>query len=124
MGCIVSGIAELDELQIQARDLVHDLLERVDRAGRIRVQQSLREQNISVDGRDRLAQLEHDGVTEVDLGVLEWHVHRCPPDRCRVITTTRVSGSSDLSTRAIAAPEKDGMSSSMSATSGRSWRRS
>jgi hypothetical protein len=57
MCCVVSAIAKLDEEQIQAPDLGDDMLERVVRARRIRLEELLCEQDSSFDRRDRLAQL-------------------------------------------------------------------
>src|SRR5712691_12672569 len=123
MFSISCAIAKLDEHEVHAGDLIHDLVECLDCTRWIHLDQSLRELDLSGDRCERLAQLVDDRFAEIDLRIA-CAFHRRTPPPGRVNTTTRVSGSSDLRMRAIAAPPNEGMSSSTSATSGRSHRRS
>src|SRR3982074_326045 len=122
---VASAVAELAEQHLHAPDLRHHLVECRARAVWIRSQELLRELRVSADGREWLPQFGDDASVEVELRVATVApFHRRAPAVARVSPTPRVSGSSVLRMRAIALPPNEGMSSSTSATSGRSQRRS
>src|SRR5690348_7519784 len=124
MFCVASAIAELAEQHLHSPDLRHELIECRARAVRVGPHELPRELGVSADRRERLPQLGDDLLVEVELGVVLAASHRRAQAVARVSTTTRVSGSSVLRIRAIAAPPNEGRSSSTSATSGRSHRTS
>src|SRR2546428_4511987 len=123
MGRILRAVAKLDEHEVHAGDLIHHLVECLDCSHWIHLDQSLRDLDLSGDRCERLAQLVDDRVAEIDLSV-GCAFHQRLPASGRLRTTMRVSGNSPLTMRAIAAPAKEGRSSSISATSGRNIRRS
>src|SRR4051812_15259578 len=104
MRCVMGAVAKLDQEEIHASYLIGDLLQGLARASWVGFQKSLREEDTTRDRRQRLAQLAHDRIAEVDLVVACRNVHKRLHSVFRVMTTTRVSGCSVRRTRAIAAP--------------------
>jgi hypothetical protein len=66
MSRVSCAVAKLGEHQVQPTDLGHDLVQRLAGLLGIGRDKALRELHPSFDIRERLAQLAHDGVAELD----------------------------------------------------------